>query len=151
MSTRVKNAATIWFIFHDFPGSRPNSTTFQDLYAPCMIWTCMLELTVRNLLMVGDVKFDDWQPVSLLCFRLNFFLNSNFLHTSYFAQFYVCTTCKYTGHLAFHQQQCSIAHANFSNSLFQPGPLPPTDSGHSHCKVKIHKSKQFTKVQIWCA
>jgi len=42
------NAATTWFIFHDFPGPRPNSTTFQvwkiwilnsvtfqDLYAPC--------------------------------------------------------------------------------------------------------------------
>jgi len=41
--------ATIWFIFHDFPGPRPNSMTFQawkiwilnsmtfqDLYAPCI-------------------------------------------------------------------------------------------------------------------
>ena len=45
---RVRNAATIWFIFHDFPGSRLNSMTFQawkiwmlnsmtfqDLYAFC--------------------------------------------------------------------------------------------------------------------
>ena len=29
MNTWVKNAATIWFIFHDFLGPRPDSMTFQ--------------------------------------------------------------------------------------------------------------------------
>ena len=39
--------------------------------------------------MLGGVKIDDWQPASLLRFRLNVFLNSNFLHT-YFPT--ICTS-----------------------------------------------------------
>jgi len=65
--TRVRNAATIWFIFHDFPGPRPNSmtfqawkiwilnsTTFQDLYAPCTLENVIPTLSKTDLQHVVD-------------------------------------------------------------------------------------------------
>jgi len=40
----VRNAATIWFIFHDSPGPRPNSTTFQDW----KVWI-LISMTFQDL------------------------------------------------------------------------------------------------------